>query len=257
MGEDATARYAGQIMSGNVRIVTYNIHKGIGGVDRRYRLDRVAEALSHCQPDIALLQEVDDGVPRSRHERQVELLADATGLTHVAYQQNVSLTLGHYGNAVLSRFPLTSAEDLDLSVPMKKRRRAQLVRFRVPVGRHTRSLLVVNVHLGLSSIERQFQLRRLLQRHPLAQASRKLPVAIGGDYNDVYGNLGRRIMFPQGFASVGQRIRTFPAVMPVRPLDRIFYRGAWELHHAFACHNAVARQASDHLPLVAEFTFTA
>jgi endonuclease/exonuclease/phosphatase family metal-dependent hydrolase len=63
-------------------------------------------------------------------------------------------------------------------------------------------------------------------------------------------------MFPHGFACVGQRIRTFPAVLPVRPLDRIFYRGALELRHAFASHNRVARQASDHLPLVADFTFT-
>lgn len=242
-------------MSGNLRLVTYNIHKGIGGVDRRYRLDRVAETLRHCQPDIALLQEVDDGVPRSRHERQVDLLAEAAGLPFLAYQHNVSLTLGHYGNAVLSRYPLVAAEDIDLSVPLKKRRRALVVRCRVPVAGHTRSLLVVNVHLGLSSIERQFQLRRLLQRHPLAQASRRVPIAIGGDYNDVYGNLGRRVMFPHGFASVGQQIRTFPALLPVRPLDRIFYRGSLELVHAYACHNAVARQASDHLPLVADFTF--
>jgi endonuclease/exonuclease/phosphatase family metal-dependent hydrolase len=242
-------------MSGKLRLVTYNIHKGIGGVDRRYQLDRVVDTLRHCQPDIALLQEVDDGVPRSRKDRQVDLLAEALQLPYLAYQQNVSLTLGHYGNAVLSRYPMTSFEDVDLSVPLKKRRRALVVRCRVPVGNNSRSLLVVNVHLGLSSIERQFQLRRLLQRHPLAQVSRRLPVAIGGDYNDVYGNLGRRVMFPQGFASVGQRIRTFPAVMPVRCLDQIFYRGSLELTHAFAGHSRVARQASDHLPLVADFTF--
>lgn len=244
-------------MSGNLRLVTYNIHKGIGGVDRRYRLQRVIETLRHCQPDIALLQEVDDGVPRSRHHRQVDLLAEAVDLEHFAYQRNVSLSLGHYGNAVLSRYPITSTEHVDLTIPLKKRRRALVARCRVPVGQHTRSLLVVNVHLGLSSIERQMQLRRLLQRHPLAQTSRRLPVVIGGDYNDVYGNMGRRVMFAHGFASVGHRIRTFPAMLPVRCLDRIFYRGCLELGHAFASHSQLARQASDHLPLVADFIFTA
>jgi len=243
-------------MSGNLRLVTYNIHKGIGGVDRRYRLERVIETLNHCQPDVALLQEVDDGVPRSRHDRQIDLLAKTLELSHIAYQRNVSLSHGHYGNAVLSRYPLTWAEDVDLTISLKKRRRALVVRCRVPVGTHTRSLLVVNVHLGLSSIERQLQLRRLLQRHPLAQASRRLPIAIGGDYNDVFGNLGRRVMFPQGFASVGKRIRTFPALLPVRSLDRIFYRGSLELVHAFASRSRLARQASDHLPLVADFAFT-
>lgn len=242
-------------MSRNLRLVTYNIHKGIGGVDRRYRLERVMETLRHCQPVVALLQEVDDGVPRSHHHRQVDLLAEALELPHVAYQRNVSLSHGHYGNAVLSRYPLTSAEDVDLTIPLKKRRRALVVRCRVPVGGHKRSLLLVNVHLGLSSIERQLQLRKLLQRHPLAQTSRRLPIAIGGDYNDVFGNLGRRVMFPQGFSSVGKKIRTFPAVLPVRSLDRIFYRGCLKLRHAFASRSRLARQASDHLPLVADFTF--
>ncbi len=48
------------------RILTYNIHKGIGGVDRRYRLDRTIAAIRHVVPDIIMLQEVDEGVPRSR-----------------------------------------------------------------------------------------------------------------------------------------------------------------------------------------------
>ena len=57
------------------RLMTYNIHKGIGGVDRRYRPDRIIETIAHCSPDIVLLQEVDDGVPRSRYHKQVDLLA--------------------------------------------------------------------------------------------------------------------------------------------------------------------------------------
>ncbi len=48
-----------------VKVLSYNIHRAIG-VDRRFRPDRVAEILAHHKPDIALLQEVDEGVPRSR-----------------------------------------------------------------------------------------------------------------------------------------------------------------------------------------------
>jgi len=240
-------------MSRTLRLVTYNIHKGIGGTDRRYRLERTIETLRHCQPDIALLQEVDDDVPRSRRDVQVDLLAEAVGLPHRAFQRNVHLKHGHYGNAVLSRFPLTGVEDIDLTIRPKKRRRALVVRCRLAVGQRTRSLLVVNVHLGLSSIERQLQLRRLLKKHPLANASWRLPMVIGGDYNDAMGNLGKRIMVPRGFSSVGRKIHTFPAVLPVRSLDRIFYRGPLELQHAYASRTQLARQASDHLPLVAEF----
>lgn len=70
------------------------------------------------------MQEVDDGVPRSRADCQVELFADALDLKHHAFQRNVKLKHGHYGNAILSRFPLTDVHDIDLTIPLKKRRQA-------------------------------------------------------------------------------------------------------------------------------------
>ena len=47
---------------------------------RRYRPGRIIETLARYDPDVVLLQEVDDGVPRSRRDRQVDLLGDALGL---------------------------------------------------------------------------------------------------------------------------------------------------------------------------------
>ena len=237
------------------RIVTYNIHKGIGGADRRYRLERVIETLKHCNPDVAFLQEVDEDVPRSKHDRQAALLADAVGLHYHAFQRNVHLKRGGYGNAILSRFPLADVSNVDLTIRFKKRRRALVVRCRVRCGHHTRSVVMANVHLGLSGIERQMQLRRLLKSPLIAHVSRNSPVTIGGDYNDVWGTLGKRIMQPEGFSSVGGMIRTFPAVMPLRPLDRIYYRNLVQVRHAFASRTRVAQQASDHLPLVADIQF--
>ena len=59
-----------------LRVLTYNIHKGIGGLDHRYRPDRVRDVLQHYAPDIVLLQEVDSGTRRSRTHAQVNLLGD-------------------------------------------------------------------------------------------------------------------------------------------------------------------------------------
>ena len=239
-----------------LRILSYNIHKGIGGVDRRYRLQRIIETIKQYAPDIALLQEVDDGAPRSRHHRQAEMLADALGFSHVAFQKNVRLKTGHYGNAVLSRFPLTDIGHVDLSVPLKKRRRALVASCRVRWQDHTRTVTLANVHLGLSGIERRVQLRRLLSHRLLAHHHHDSPILIGGDFNDVWGTLGRRIMQPAGYLPAGKRIRTFPAKVPLRPLDHLFVRGSLVVHHAFAGHTRLARQASDHLPLVADIELT-
>jgi len=239
------------------RLLTYNIHKGIGGVDRLYRPERVVEAIDHCQPDIVLLQEVDDGVPRSRRHRQVDLLAERLALPHCAFQRNVVLREGHYGNAILSRFPLYDIRHLELTIPQKKRRRGLAAHCRLRFEGHSHTLLVFNVHLGLAGFERTMQLRRFLTCDVLKHAHATTPVILAGDFNDVWGRLGRRMLEPAGFRPGSGKVKTFPAFMPMRPLDRIYFRGNLELDHSFASHTQVAREASDHLPMVADFVLPA
>lgn len=236
------------------RLLTYNIHKGIGGLDRRYDLARIIETIRHYQPDLALLQEVDDGAKRSQHHCQVDVLAEAVELPHRAYQRNVRLrTVGHYGNAVLSRFPLVEPEDLDLTIRFKKRRCAQIFRFHAHVAGHSRTVAVANVHLGLAGFERQIQLRRLLDCGALCRLHEHTPLIVAGDFNDVWDNLGKRVMHPAGFQLGSGQARTFPAAAPLRRLDRVFYRGPVTVTGAFAGHTGLARRASDHLPLIVDF----
>ncbi len=234
------------------RVITYNIHKGVGGVDRRYRIERVIETLAHYAPDIVFMQEVADGVPRSRRHRQVDVIGDALELRHRAFQHNVSLAVGHYGNAILSRFPMSDVQDIELSIPLKKRRQALAAHCLIR-QEHQRTVLLMNTHLGLAGFERSMQVRRMLAADVLVHCQRSTPVIMGGDYNDVWGTLGKRLMEPQGFRAASGRARTFPAIMPMQTLDHIYYRGELDLHHSFPCRRQVARLASDHLPLIADF----
>jgi len=238
------------------RLLTYNIHKGIGGLDRRYDLTRIVETIRHYQPDVALLQEVDDGAKRSRHDCQVDVLAEAVELPHRAFQRNVRLrSVGHYGNAVLSRFPLAEPEDLDLTIRFKKRRCALMCRLDVHVGHHHQTLALANVHLGLAGFERQIQLKRLLGCGRVCELGDHTPLIVAGDFNDVWDNLGKRVMQPAGFLLGSGGVRTFPAAAPLRRLDRVFYRGPITATGAFAGHTGLARRASDHLPLIVDFEF--
>lgn len=240
-------------MSVKLKVLSYNIHKGIGGVDRRYDLDRIVQTIQHYDPDIVALQEVDDGVPRSRLHRQVDLLAEQLALPHTAFQLNVKLRTGGYGNAILSKHALHDASDLDLTVKPKKRRQALLVRTTIHCEGHQRTVVIANTHLGLAGFERAMQLRRLVGCDYLQHVQSSTPLILAGDFNDVWGGLGKRHLEPQGFQAAFGALRTFPAVMPLRPLDRIYFRGEMELEHGFAGHTELARQASDHLPVVAEF----
>ena len=214
------------------------------------------ETIRHYTPDVAFLQEVNEGVPRTGHERQAELLAAETELTTF----HVSAECVAEGGALRQRdsksLPLHDRTDVDLSIPLKKRRRGLVVSCRVPGREHVHRVVLVNVHLGLSGIERRMQLRRLLKAECVAHLRKSTPLVIAGDYNDVWNSLGRLAMRPAGFQSAGKPIRTFPAAMPLRPLDRVFYRGEIRALHTFAGRTETARQASDHLPLVVDFELT-
>ena len=48
-------------------------------------------------------------------------------------------------------------------------------------------------------------------------------------------------------------IKTYPSISPRGGLDRIYYRGGLRLLWAYRCRHAIARVASDHRPLIAEF----
>ena len=238
-----------------LRLLSWNIHKGIGGLDRRYRPERIVAVLEHYAPDLVLLQEVDDGAQRSRGDRQVDLFGRALSMQHRIYFPNVRVRGGGtYGNAVLSRFPIAAARNLDLTFPAKKRRSALYAALHVhgPHGGRPRSVHVFNLHLGLSGFERKWQLARFFADHPFTGLAPRAPLVVGGDFNDVWGRLGRIFFEPAGFHVPERPARTFPAWAPVRALDAVYVRGDLKVHHLFRSHMREARFASDHLPLYAE-----
>lgn len=246
----------------HVRLVTYNIHKCIGGLDRRYDPERVRETLAHYEPDVVLLQEVDQAALRSDGDRQVDLLGDLLGMRHRTYFPNVTVRRGGaYGNAILSRFPLTDTRNIDVTVPPRKRRSVLHARYRMRLprpgkkGETTRTVHVYNLHLGLSGAERKRQLKMFLESHPFIRFDPRTPVIVAGDFNDVWGTLGKKLLEPAGFAG-GRPKPTFPAYAPVRALDAVYARGDVRLTQVYRSRLEVAKRASDHLPLIADLEIT-
>jgi endonuclease/exonuclease/phosphatase family metal-dependent hydrolase len=240
-----------------LRIVTWNIHKGVGGVDRRYRLDRTIDVLASLNPDLALLQEVSEGMPRCRNDYQLDELTDALDLKHAAFGAEHRFRAGGYGNAILSRFPLSDAARVDLTIGQRKRRGLVQARAHAKLEHSTRSVVVFNLHLGLSGAERAQQLQRFLRCDPFAHLHRDTPLIVGGDLNDVWGSLGPRFLEPAGFVRAGKIEATFPAALPLRPLDGLWVRGDVRVVSSHPVRTQLARQASDHLPLLAEVEITA
>ena len=234
-----------------MRLLSYNIHKGVGGSDRRYRLTRILDVVRAEEPDVVCLQEVDFNVKRSNFDNQPALLADGLRAGSVLYQLNVPHRDGGYGNLILSRWPIRQQHHLSLRLHRRKPRGAQLVVIDTPQG----PLHLVNWHLGLAEKERRWQTTHLLE-HPRFREHSHLPTLIAGDYNDWRNTLGRHRFAPHQFEQVTapvKQFRSFPAFLPLASLDKVFRRGAVRIGNAGIVRSRLAGKASDHLPLVVDF----
>jgi endonuclease/exonuclease/phosphatase family metal-dependent hydrolase len=114
--------------SGPLRILSYNIAHGRGPVQsnragggparRRKRLDDIAALLRKADADIVVLNEVDFNSSWSHGVNQARYLAEQAGYPYRVEQRNMDLRLLTWtlscGNAVLSRWPVRSAECFDL-----------------------------------------------------------------------------------------------------------------------------------------------
>ena len=250
------------LLSERIRIITYNIHRAIG-VDRRFRPERIAGILAHYDADLVLLQEVDEGVPRSRELDLARELAQALDYPYFAVGHNVTLKKGRYGNATLSRFPILRETNLDLTIDSSAigsliRRGCQHTALALPGGG---TLEAFNLHLGLSAREREKQVGLLVNSAEFRRVSPEVPLLVAGDFNDWRSLL--RPIFTEVFGfrcatdrKGGWALRTYPSFSPQGGLDRIYYRGPFELSSIRSCRLQVSRVASDHLPVIAEFELT-
>ncbi|MEW9122998.1 MAG: endonuclease/exonuclease/phosphatase family protein, partial [Thermotaleaceae bacterium] len=137
--------------SSSLKIMSFNIHHGRSrfGV---YNLHNVAQIIREHNIDIVGLQEVDRKVYRSRFEDQIIKLADELGMYYV-YAPNIKILGAEYGNAILSKYPIESYENITL--PSKREKRGLLMS-KIRVNGEEINFLVT--HLGLNRQERKNQL---------------------------------------------------------------------------------------------------
>ena len=245
-------------MSARLRVVTLNIHKGLSQFNRRVVIHDLREGLRSLDPDLVFLQEVQGLNQRftlryaaSPPDAQHEFLAGDRW--QQVYGRNRVYDHGHYGNAILSRFPFVSFENEDVSDHRFERR--GLLHSVVAIPGWRRNLHCVCVHLSLHERGRGRQLEAISGRLE-ELASRNLPMIVAGDFNDWRQRastiLERRLgMTEVSLASHGRAARTFPSVLPLLRLDRIYVRGfrvaASQVHRGKPWS-----KLSDHLAVSAE-----
>ncbi|MGE0314693.1 MAG: endonuclease/exonuclease/phosphatase family protein [Lautropia sp.] len=230
-----------------LRIVTYNIHRCIGR-DRRYLPARIGRVLGETGGDLLALQEVP--LPPEPGPSCVQEIVGAIGTPGWQWIARPTCWIDGYpvGNAVISRHPLLLRREHDLRVARREPRAALEVGVALPSGQDLR---VIATHLGLRPFERRLQIEQLIAA--FAHARRERPrdaTVLLGDFNEWLSWARPMRWLARQFPSAAP-VATFPSGRPFLALDRIWLRprqpGFRPTRHA----SALARIASDHLPLVA------
>lgn len=243
-----------------LKILTYNIHKGFNVGNWRFVLHQMREGLTGIDADVLFLQEMQG--EHLKHQKkisdwpknsQLEFIAEGIW-PHYAYGKNAIYSTGNHGNAILSKYPLVSWENINVSpYPWASR---SLLHAVVKVPEHAKHLHLVCIHFGLTTSERRRQLEAMCLRIDSHVPSDE-PLIIAGDFNDWIGRAERHFHEHLGLQEIfrtlnGRYARSFPAWLPVLPLDRIYFRGLQPLNCSRHGHTPW-KVLSDHAPLSASF----
>ncbi len=234
-----------------IRLMTYNIERGARGTKA------LENAIRAQNPDIVCLQESQGMQGTQAFAPGAQIAARFAGW-NMAKAGDV-MTLSH--------FPITSRRDY----PLRGTRRILETTLGTPRG----SVRVLNVHISTSltgqSSHKRGKIGRLLQvashARPSAQARMEqiaplqkairaddslTPLLVAGDFNSpprglFYGAISRDLA--DAWQSAGRGTgNTFPARLPLLPIDHVLTRGI-QVKRAFVSD----ARASDHRPLVVDW----
>ncbi|MBA3059093.1 MAG: endonuclease/exonuclease/phosphatase family protein [Gammaproteobacteria bacterium] len=242
----------------SIKVLTVNIHKGFTVFNSKFILHELRDAVRLVGADVVFLQEVTGS--HARNERRVtdypsnphyEFMADSIW-PQFAYGRNAVYPGGHHGNAVLSKFPIVSFKNHDVSIMGPERRGLLHCVLQVP-GLDSQ-VHAICVHLGLA------ESHRLKQMHMLCDLVHRDidpgdPVIVAGDFNDWRARAHTVLATGADLQEVyvqayGRAARTFPARLPVLMLDRIYVRNA-VAHAPLVLPLKPWSKLSDHAPLAA------
>jgi endonuclease/exonuclease/phosphatase family metal-dependent hydrolase len=232
------------------RVMTYNVHQGfdVGDIPA---LDRIADTISHEQPDVVVLQEVVRGWLIDDQQDVLGYLAGRLGLAYV-----YGPTIGDlYGNAILSRYPITDVRRVSYAKEpgLRYQPRGAVIAHIGDDATKSRLLIAVT-HLDENSdasAVRMEQVRALLN-----EVGTATPAIIACDCNAKPEAPELKLITDSGFGDLalqsGGPDSTFPSDAPVERIDYIFGTGL-----TAAQGHVVNSTASDHRGVVVNVTLSA
>ena len=221
------------------RVMTYNIHQGFNA-GQVPSLDMLVDVISRESPDVLLLQEVVRGWMVDEQHDALGVLSERLGMPYV-FGPNIG---DLYGNAILSRFPMTEVKRVHFAVQPSAKHQP-----RGAVGVRIGDVLIVTTHLDEvadSSAIRQEQVRTILREWD----GEKVAI-VAGDMNAQPGDLEMGLFSEAGYGDLAEPAgATTTMDDPPKRIDYIWGMGVVGSNP----HTVMALGASDHRAVVVNVT---
>lgn len=269
----------------SLRVGCYNIAHGRGGVlgasnwqnasceDQHAHLAHIGQLLASLKLDIVVLNEVDFASLWSAHINQAEVIAQEAGYPYLLEQRNVDLAIPfvslRFGNAVLSKYPLSDAQFLNYpnvstlsKLAVNGLKKGVVCTVSLPENQQLR---VVAVHLAVNSERvRVASVKQILEQY----VQSTLPFLLMGDFNTAPRGYPQYYTDDDGLNSVElvlstkpfsthlptlplkPHVLTFPSERPDCVIDWIIPSSPWRIQQ----QTVIASSLSDHLPVIAVLT---
>ena len=236
-----------------LRVLTYNIHHG-EGTDGVFDLPRIAGVVKAARPDLVALQEVDERTTRVQGVDQLDELGRLTAL-HTTFGKAMAFSGGDYGVAVLSRWPILSADNEPLPSSADREPRTALT-VRVRAGERGPVVQFTCTHLDQGRDEQD----RLEQAAFLnaTEAHDGIPAILAGDMNSRPDTVVMKTLETEWTdAAAAADPALLNALSLTVPAARIRYRPDYVLYRPASSWRVIESSvidetvASDHRPVLA------
>jgi endonuclease/exonuclease/phosphatase family metal-dependent hydrolase len=223
-----------------LRVLTYNIHHG-EGVDGKLDCQRLANIVTRVNPDIVALQEVDRKTSRVSGIDEAALLGKLTGLRSI-FGSAMPFSGGEYGQAILSRFPMSQTKTHAL--PSEGHEPRIMLATKIMPNNGLPELLFAGTHLCHQSealrVNQGKEINRIL---PQAE---ECPVILAGDFNARKGSAAMNTFLDK---------RWIDATINISRIDYILLRpdDPWRVVETQTIDEPIA---SDHKPVLAVLEWT-
>ena len=233
-----------------MRLMVYNTEHCCNEQAQKIDFPAIAEAITSHAPDVVGLNEIRGKGESPEYDAQTEILSELTRMPYAYFAKAIDVPkCGTYGNALLSKLPLSSVETIPVPDPVE----------RIPGRRHyeTRCLLKARLENGLTVLVIHFGLNPDEQKNAVDTVLANLPAekcVLMGDFNVRPDNTlldPIRARLKDAADAFDEPKLSFPSHAPDRKIDYIFVTPDVEIVAA----DIPATVVSDHRPHTVEIKF--